>query len=195
MAEALAGHTGQGGGRRGSRWRMAVWGLAAVLWLLPALAMLVTEELQWSLGDFVVWGAMLAIAGATYELGALLSGNSFYRAGFGVAIVAGFLLVWVNLAVGIIGSEDNPANLLFFGVLAIGGAGALIARFRARGMAWALVATAVAHAAVAIAALLGGLDSRPNVLMLNAFFVLVWLVSATLFHHAASGRLPAAAAD
>ena len=39
-----------------------------------------------------------------------MTGNSAYRAAVGVAIAAAFILVWMNLAVGIIGSEDNPAN-------------------------------------------------------------------------------------
>ena len=41
----------------------------------------------------------------------------------------------------IIGSEDHPANRMYHGVLAVGFLGALIARFRPRGMALALVAT------------------------------------------------------
>ena len=52
-----------------------------------------------------------------------------------VAALGAFFLVWVNGAVGIIGNEENQANLLFFGVLAVAVVGSLIARFRAKGMA------------------------------------------------------------
>ena len=34
--------------------------------------------------------------------------------------MAAFLLIWINLAVGIIGSEDNPANLMYGAVLLLG---------------------------------------------------------------------------
>jgi hypothetical protein len=54
----------------------------------------------------------------------------------------------MNLAVGIIGSEDNPANLMYGGVLAVGIIGAIIARFEPHGMARALVATTLATSAV-----------------------------------------------
>lgn len=178
----------------GGRWRLLVWGGALGLWLLPAVAMLLTSEVQWDLGDFVVWAAMLAAAAGNFELGMLLSRDVFYRAGFAVAIGAGFLLVWSNLAVGIIGREEHPANLLFFGVIALGAAIALLVRFRPRGMAWALVAAAVAHAGVAAWAYLGGLETRPQVLLINAFFVGCWLLSATLFQFAAGARPPGVAA-
>jgi hypothetical protein len=35
-------------------------------------------------------------------------------------LARGLLLVWVTGAVGIIGSEDNPANSLYIGVLGVG---------------------------------------------------------------------------
>ena len=63
----------------------------------------------------------------------------------------------MNLAVGIIGTEDNPANLMYGGVLAVGIVGAIIARFQPHGMARALVATALAQALVAVIALIAGL--------------------------------------
>jgi hypothetical protein len=44
--------------------------------------------------------------------------------------VAAFILIWMNLAVGIIGSEDNPANLMYGGVLAVAIVGAFMVRFR-----------------------------------------------------------------
>jgi hypothetical protein len=39
----------------------------------------------------------------------------------GLALTAAFLIVWLNVAAGLIGIEDDdPANLLYVGVLAIG---------------------------------------------------------------------------
>ncbi len=61
-----------------------------------------------------------------------------------------------NGAVGIIGSEDNDANMLYFGVLAVGVVGALMARFRPIGMMLALIATALAQMLVAVIALTAG---------------------------------------
>lgn len=84
-------------------------------------------------------------------------GNNAYRAAVGVALAAAFVLVWMNLAVGVIGSEDNPANLMHGGVLAAAIVGVVIARFRPRGMARALLATALAKALVAVIALIAGL--------------------------------------
>jgi hypothetical protein len=126
----MAGNAGNGGGRRGSRWRIAVWGTAALMLLLPLLAMQVTDEVDWDTADFAIFGAMLVGAGGTYELAARITGNTPYRAAVGVAIAAAFILVWMNLAVGIIGTEDNPANLMYGGVLAVGIVGAIIASSR-----------------------------------------------------------------
>jgi GNAT superfamily N-acetyltransferase len=178
----MAGNTKSGGEGRGSRWRIAVWGAAALLLLLPLVAMQVTDEVDWDLADFVIFGAMLAAAGGAYELAARRTGNHAYRAAVGVALAAAFILVWMNLAVGIIGSEDNPASLMYGGVLAVGIAGALVARFRPQGMARALVATALAQALVAVIALTTGLGSA---LVLTGFFMALWLGSAWLFQKAA----------
>jgi len=125
----MAGNAENDGGRRGSRWRIVAWGTAGILLLLPLVAMQFTDEVNWDEADFAVFGAMLAVACGTCELAARMTDNRAYRAAVGVAIAAAFILVWMNLAVGIIGSEDNPANLMYGGVLAIGIIGAVIARF------------------------------------------------------------------
>ena len=122
-----------------------------------------------------------------------------YRWAVAVAVVAAFLLVWMNAAVGIIGNEDNTANLLFAGVLLVGVLGAALARLRARGMARALVAVAVAQALVPLLAWLGGIGPpgsllAPEVYILSAFFVGAWLLSAGLFRHAAR-HAPAARSE
>jgi hypothetical protein len=194
----MAANAGYGGGRRGSRWRIAVWGTAALMLLLPLLAMQVTDEVDWDVADFAIFGAMLVGAGGTYELAARMTGNTAYRAAVGVAIAAAFILVWMNLAVGIIGTEGNPANLMYGGVLAVGVIGAIIARFQPDGMARTLVATALAQALVAVIAVIAGMGypaSPPlEILGVNALFAALWLMSAWLFRKAAHEQTPASAA-
>jgi hypothetical protein len=182
----------------GSRWRIVIWGTAAFLLLLPLIAMQFTNEMNWDETDFIVFGAMLFGACGVYELAARMTPNFAYRAAVGVAVVAAFILIWMNLAVGIIGSEDNPANLMYGGVLAVAITGAFIVRFRPHGMARVLVATAFAQALVGIIALVEGLGSTGEnwpraIVVLTSFFAALWLVSAWLFRKAARERTPAGA--
>ena len=190
--KTMAGNTENGGGRRGSRMRIAAWAAAALLLLLPLVAMQFTDEVVWDVTDFAFAGALLVGTGVTFELAARKTGDSAYRAAVGVALAAAFILIWVNGAVGIIGSENNPANLMYFGVLAVGIIGALLARFQPLGMARALFATALAQTSVAVIAVIAGLGqpwSGPLELSaLNGFFVALFLGSAWLFRRAAHGR-------
>ena len=169
----------------GKRLRALVWGGAAFLLLLPLIAMQFTTEVDWDQADFVVFGAMLLFVCGGYELATRVSGNRAYRLGAGIALLGAFLLTWMNLAVGIIGNEENPANLVFFAVPATGLLGALLARFEARGMARALVVTAVVQALIAVVALVSGWG---QVFVLTGFFVLLWLSSAQFFRKASLGN-------
>jgi len=173
--------------------RIAV--VTALLLLIPLVAMQFSAEVNWTWFDFIVAGALLFGSGLAYELIARQGGDTAYRAAVGVAVAAALLLVWINLAVGIIGSENNPANLMYFAVLFIGVSGAGIARFRARGMALVLFAAAFAQALVPLIALLIGrsqssaLREAPGlagVFALNAFFIMLFIVAALLFRHAGS---------
>ncbi len=109
-------YTESHGARLGGRTRMALWGGAACLLLLPLVAMQFTREVAWTPVDFVTFGAMLASVCGGLELAARVTMNRTCRAATGLALVTAFLLTWVNVAVGIIGSERDPANLAF-GVL------------------------------------------------------------------------------
>lgn len=195
--KAVTARTEDIGGRTARLLRIAPWAIAAMLLLLPLFAMQFTDEVNWDETDFIVFGAMLAAACGTYELAARATGNLAFRAAVGVALVAAFLLVWINLAVGIIGSEDNPANLMYGGVLAVGIVGAVIARFRPHETARAMIATALAQALVAAIALVTGLGHPANppleLLLLNAFFAALWILSAWLFRRAAPAQTPAGA--
>jgi hypothetical protein len=148
---------------------------------------------NWTLFDFAVFGAMLLGVGAAYAFLRRRARNSTYRYAAGTALAAAVLLVRINGAVGIIGSENNDANLTYFGVLAVALAGAIIARFRPAGMARAMYATALAQAAVGVIAIFAelGPDSPKwpaDILILTAFFTILWLVAGRSFRNAARHR-------
>ena len=173
---------------RGNRWRIVVWSAAALLLLLPLFAMQFTDQVDWDVADFAVFGGLLLGVGVAYELVAKQSGSTAYRAAVGLALAAAFILIWMNGAVGIIGTERNDANLMYGGVLAVGIIGAILARFRPRGMARTLFAMAVAQAVVAVIALVAGLGEPASppmeILGINGMFVTLWLGSAWLFRRA-----------
>jgi hypothetical protein len=76
--------------------------LTAAALLVPFVAMQLTEEVNWSPGDFVVAGALLFLAGLAYLALAARRSSTGYRAGVGIAIGAALVLVWAELAVGIL---------------------------------------------------------------------------------------------
>jgi hypothetical protein len=85
---------------------------------------------------------------------------------------------------------------MYFGVLAVGIIGAIVARLRPHEMARALFATALAQASVAVIALIFGLGSgNPplEILALNGFFVGLFVGSALLFRNAGREQPPAGA--
>ena len=167
----------------------------ASLLLIPLVAMQFTTEVVWTLLDFVVMGVLLFGTGLTYVLVSRLGTSRTYRVAVGVAVAAGLLLVWANLAVGLVGSEHNPANLLYGGVLAVALGGALVARFRPLGMSRAMFAAALTYVLVTAIALLVWTPTPataepaanlPNVLVANGVFAALWAVAGGLFRRAAT---------
>jgi hypothetical protein len=162
---------------------------AGVLLLVPFVAMQFTDEVRWSISDFIIAGAVLFGAGFAFDL--LLSSQAAisYRVAFGIAMFATLLLLWANLAVGVVGGENRDVNLVYPGILLLGIAGAGVARLRARGMAIvsSLVATAlVVMAGIVIALGLGQPESSTQeVLMIHGFFAAMFVASAWLFGRAA----------
>ena len=173
------------------RWRIAAWGAAALILVLPLVAMQFTDEVNWDAADFAFAAILIVGTGTAFELAARRSSNAPYRAAMGFAVVAAFLLVWMNAAVGIIGSEDNPANLMYVAVLAVAIIGAALARLKPQGMTLVLVATAFTQLAVGAIALSFGLGSPHSegveILGLTGLFAGLWLMSAWLFRRAVQG--------
>jgi hypothetical protein len=160
----------------------------ALVLLILLMVMQFNKEMVWTVSDFVIAGALLFGAGLAYVLVSRMGSNGSYRLGAAVAVAAGLLLIWGNLAVGFIGNEDNPANLLFGAVPVVAFVGALVARFRPLGMARALFAAALTQFAVPLVA---AAIWRPEVnlgmlyvLALNTVFAGIWATSGWLFRRA-----------
>ena len=165
------------------RLRSLGWGVAVAMILTPIILMQVAPQtgFTWTSSDFIFAAALIGGTGILLEIAVRMSSNWSYRIAAAVALGASFLLIWSNLAVGYIGSEDNPYNAVFFGVIAIAIAGALLSRLQARGMAIAMTAAGIAHAVA------GGIgfaqDTRTG--PITIVFVALWLCSALLFRKAA----------
>lgn len=161
--------------------RMAAWGGAALLWLAPLVAMQFTNEVRWSVFDFAVFGAMLAIAASLFDLATRTGGDLARQAALALTIGTGLLMTWANLAVGLVGGEDDPVNLMFWTPMVVAFLGGVLVRFRPKPFSLVLVVTAAAQMAPAIiAAVMGwGLALGPA-----AFFSLMWLGAAALFRMA-----------
>lgn len=177
-----AAHNGAG---RMNPWRLAGWSAAAVLLLAPLVAMQATDQVNWTLFDFVFAAVLIGGVGVTLELTVRMTCNAPYRAGVGIALAAAFLTIWADGAVGMIGSESNPYNLLFLGVVALALGGAIAARFRSAGMAVAMTIAAAAQACLGLVGL--SADLRGGIL--STGFAALWLLAAALFRKA---RAPAA---
>jgi hypothetical protein len=186
----MAAMTGNDAGANRSAWRLAPWAAAAALLTLPALAMRFAPQagFDWTASDFLVMGAMLAIACGALELAMRASASWAYRLGAVVAVGTGFLTLWANLAVGLVGNENNPANRLFVAVLVLAVAGAILARRRAGAMAAAMLATALAQllaGAIAFAMTPAGPGRAVEMAALLGIFPAGWMLSAWLFRRAA----------
>jgi len=179
---------GNDGGNSGMSWRLIGWAIPVLLLSLPLIL-----GAPWSLGDYIFAGTAFAIVGATFELVVRSSRNKWHRAGSAMALLTSLLLLWVNGAVGIIGNEDNPANLMFVVVILMALAGSIAAKFESAGMARAMTVAAIAQAMIAVGALAYGLGSMEPPGLLGVVIIILgfggmWLIAAGLFAQAARTR-------
>lgn len=181
MAIETAGECGRSG-RDGHGWRIAGWGTAAALLAVPFVAMHFTDEVNWTASDFLFVGGLFGMVGLVIELAVRRSSDWAYRGGVIAAALAGLVILWAIGAVGMIGNEDNPYNLLFGLPILVALLGSIVARFRARGMTWATLAAAVVHIAVA----LGGVAQDPRGMVFSLLLSSLWLASAALLFGAAA---------
>ena len=166
--------------------RVVGWSLAALLLLLPAVTMQFTDQVDWTAFDFVFAAILLGGTGLLFELIVRRSPNLAYLLAATAAVANCFFLFWTTGAVGVIGSEDHPANLVYIGVIFLALIGAIAAAFRPSGMARVMLACAAVS--TAITAYGFTVDVRGATFSLG--FVAIWLLSAALFRVAARAPAP-----
>ncbi|ASR50264.1 hypothetical protein B5J99_01235 [Blastomonas fulva] len=154
--------------------------------MLPALAMQMTGEVNWTAGDFVFATILLGSVGTVVELAARFARPGAPHIGYIIAGFTAFFTFWLNAAVGIIGEEDS-VNIFFFLMVAGAILSAMIVRFRPGAMRWIAMLLAIGQYAVGIAALrmMPGHSVEWGFLTV---FVLLWLTAAWCFNRAVINR-------
>jgi uncharacterized membrane protein len=81
-----------------------ILGIVTSILIIPLIAMQFTQEVNWTLSDFIVAGVLLLVAGLGLELVLQKVNNKENRIAFYALIIIVLLLIWAELAVGIFGT-------------------------------------------------------------------------------------------
>ena len=148
----------------------------------------VVEGWNWDARAFVFVYVLCFVTGMAYAVIARKMGAWSYKAGVGLALVAGFALGSSNMAH--VADSENPANLAYYSVLAVGGVGAWLARLEARGLARTLFAMAATLALIAVL-LPSGAPSylARNMAIGHGVLVALFTASGLMFRHASLAGL------
>jgi len=163
--------------------RVALGALAALM--VPLVASQLVEGWNWPAVAFVRVYALFFVTGMAFALVARRMGAWSYKAGVGVALVAGFALGWSTMVQ--VADSGHPERLWYHSVLVVGLIGACLARLQAPGLAWTLFAMA---AVLAVISLIQPSGAPPDMALRMAIghgvYVVLFAASGLLFRHATS---------
>jgi len=157
--------------------------VALGLLMVPLVASRVVDGWNWRPRAFVLVYVLFFATGMAYALIARRMNAWAYKAGVGLALVAGFGLGWSNMVH--VADSENPANLAYYSVLAVGGVGAWLARLEPRGLARTLFAMAATLALIAVLLPSGAPpELARNMAIGHGVFVALFIASGLLFRRA-----------
>src|SRR5690348_18276974 len=172
--------------RRKAQSRVALGTLA--LLMVPLVASQFVEDWNWPVGAFVRVYVLFFGTGMVYAVIARKMGAWAYKAGVGVALLAGFALGWSTMVQ--TADSGHPERLWYLSVLVVGFIGACLARLKAPGLAVTLFAMAAVLALIAVVLPSG---APPEMALRMAIghgvFVALFTVSGLLFRRASLARL------
>ena len=152
------------------------------------MASQVVEGWNWDAGGFVFVYVLFFGTGMVYAVIARKMGAWSYKAGVGVALVAGFALGWSNMVH--VADSENPANLVYYSVLAVGSVGAWMARLEPRGLARTLFAMAATLALISVILPSGAPpDMARRMAIGHGVYTALFTASGLLFRHASLAGL------
>jgi hypothetical protein len=158
--------------------------LAALgLLMVPLVASRVVDGWNWPPKAFVLVYFLFFGTGMAYAIIARKMSAWSYKAGVGGALAAGFALGWSNMVH--VADSENPANLAYYSVLAVGIVGAFLARLRAGGLARTLFVMATVLALIALVLPSGAPpDMARRMAIGHGGLVVLFAASGLLFRHA-----------
>lgn len=139
--------------------------------------------MNWDALDFGIALGLLAGTATTYWVATRSAQSLWHHAAVVLAAGGALFLLWMQLAVGLVGDGDHPINQAMALVLVVAAMGALLSRFHAGGMRTTLLV--VAGTQMLLGAL-GFILLPPaffsDIFLVTAFFTGLWTASAFLFH-------------
>jgi hypothetical protein len=166
--------------------RVALGALA--VWMVPLVASQVVEGWNWPAGTFVFVYVLFFLTGMVIALVARKMGVWSYKAGVGVAVVAGSVLAWSTWVQA--ADLENPANFWYDIVLVVGAIGACLARLKAPGLAWTLFVMAAVLALISVTLPPGAPpDMARRMAIGHGVYVALFTASGLLFRHASLEEL------
>ncbi len=82
----------------------AILGLVVLLLLVPGISMLFTNEVNWSIRDFIIAGILLLSIGLAIEFILRKVSKKQNRIALIIIILMLLILTWIELAVGVFGT-------------------------------------------------------------------------------------------
>lgn len=164
--------------------------IALCILILPLIGELTVPDWNWGVGGFLVMGTLLYVTFLMIELIAKHSPNTFYKAAVGIAVLTTFAIIYVNLAVGIIG-EGNNTSACYFLTVPVGFLGLALSRLKPKGLSWTAFAMAAVVLLVPTIALLLNdpyIQEEPGplkVFVLSGCLAVAYAVAGALFRKAA----------
>jgi hypothetical protein len=166
--------------------RVALGALAVLM--VPLVASQFVEDWNWPVGAFVRVYVLFFGTGMVFALVARRMGAWSYKAGVGVALLAGFTLGWSTMVQ--TADSGHPERLWYLSVLVVGFIGACLARLKARGLALTLFAMAATLALIAVALPSGAPPYLArNMAIGHGVYAALFTASGLLFRHASLAGL------
>lgn len=160
------------------------------LLMIPFTAMQFSSGFDWSFFDFFLAGVLIFGTGVLIVLVFRMTASIIYRAAVAIAIGTTLLMIWSNIAVGLIGAGPHLGNFMYAGVVAILFIGIYLSRFTPTGLERAMLVTGLSFLLLAAVALMMGMQHYPQssvteIISVNLFFATPFIVSGLMFRYVA----------